>query len=303
MVDGGRGNDTLLGGQGDDQLDGNVGNDKLDGGAGADYLVGGKGDDRMEGGSGFDTYVIDAGDGNDVIVDADGLGEIVFEGKTLTGAGTMKDGKYVSPDSKISYSFAGDLTEGGVLTIATESSSIRVINFKNGALGISLAEGAAGDVSANEPVGISGQAYSRVKRPVTSADNLIGAGQPAIPVDGAGDSPATGESASAPKLASMTSSAAHRQSAPGMDGGAYADLFVDPLVTLPLVTGENVNQAISTHYSITPKASSKIASHGLPVAGNVTFLEPGSLTNEGISARHIEYALMDFHDAINIGTG
>ena len=35
---------------------------------------------------------------------------------------------------------------------------------------------------------------------------------------------------------------------------------------------------------------------------NATFLDPAYMANEGISARHIEYALMDFHDAINIGT-
>ncbi len=307
MIDGGRGNDTLLGGQGDDQIDGSLGNDKLDGGAGADYLIGGKGDDRMEGGNGLDSYVIDADDGNDVIVDADGLGEIVFEGQALTGAGAMKDGKFVSPDDKISYSFAGDMEEGGVLTIATDTSNIKVVNFKNGQLGISLIALAANDGSP-EPLGLTGQPFTRATRPVsaaTVAGNLgatRGTIEPAPPLDGSvaasvGNAPdaALGDHASG-------SSPSESNAAASLDDSAYGELFSDPLASLPMVTGENVYQAINTHHSLTPKTRSAAAINTLPAPGNVSFLDPTFMANEGISARHIEYALMDFHDAINIGS-
>jgi len=296
MIDGGRGDDTLLGGRGDDQIDGGLGNDKLDGGAGADYLVGGKGDDRMEGGNGFDTYVIDAGDGNDVVVDADGLGEIIFDGQKLTGVGALQDGKYLSADGKVGYSFAGDLTEGGVLTIATESSSIRVVNFKNGALGITLSEGAANIDGNIEFPALTGPFTGATNRPVDTVTGHLDIGSGKIE-----PAPAGGEPGGALSFAVSGTSSSQPQAAATLDGGAYGDLFSDPLASLPLVTGDNVNQAIDTHYSLTSKAANKVAGNTLPAPGNVTFLDPGFMANEGISARHIEYALMDFHDAMNIG--
>jgi Ca2+-binding RTX toxin-like protein len=96
---GGAGHDLLVGGRGNDWLYGDtaasgntdvVGNDTLYGGSGTDVLVGGggndvldggTGNDTLDGGAGFDTYRIQVGtnsDGDDTIIDADGLGEIVF---------------------------------------------------------------------------------------------------------------------------------------------------------------------------------------------------------------------------------
>ena len=63
-IDGGDGNDELLGGRGDDTIGGGAGNDTivgyggddtLDGGAGNDTMTGSNGDDRLVGGSGTDT--------------------------------------------------------------------------------------------------------------------------------------------------------------------------------------------------------------------------------------------------------
>ena len=65
----------------DDELYGGSGNDWLFGEFGEDRLVGGSGDDLLTGGAGNDTYVINAGDGVDTIVDNYGGGEtntIVF---------------------------------------------------------------------------------------------------------------------------------------------------------------------------------------------------------------------------------
>ncbi len=63
------GNDTLLGNSGNDRLYGDDGNDTLKGYAGNDTLVGGTGNDRLEGGVGSDTYLFNAGDGQDVILE------------------------------------------------------------------------------------------------------------------------------------------------------------------------------------------------------------------------------------------
>jgi Ca2+-binding RTX toxin-like protein len=74
-IDGGQGNDTLVGDSkantfrgfgGNDVLSGGLGNDALDGGAGNDRLDGGEGDDVLIGGGGAD--VLSGGRGNDVFV-------------------------------------------------------------------------------------------------------------------------------------------------------------------------------------------------------------------------------------------
>ena len=143
-VQGGIGSDTLVGGLGDDEIEGGLGNDIIRAGVGDDVITGGRGDDRMDGGEGFDTYVIDANDGNDVILDSDGLGEVIYAGATLTGSATASGGKYVSADGKITYSFAGDIEEGGVLTITTEGGRIKIRDFRNGMLGITLGDGSPG---------------------------------------------------------------------------------------------------------------------------------------------------------------
>jgi Ca2+-binding RTX toxin-like protein len=65
-LNGGAGNDTLLGGDGNDYLYGGEGNDTLNGGAGNDTLNGGAGDDSLDGSVGNDTLL--GGDGNDILV-------------------------------------------------------------------------------------------------------------------------------------------------------------------------------------------------------------------------------------------
>lgn len=64
---GGEGNDTLTGAGGDDYLIAGSGNDILKAGAGADVLISGAGDDVMQGGLGNDVYIVNRGDGKDVI--------------------------------------------------------------------------------------------------------------------------------------------------------------------------------------------------------------------------------------------
>lgn len=52
---GGGGNDTIKGGVGNDSLNGGTGNDVLNGEAGDDLLIGGAGDDSLNGGAGADS--------------------------------------------------------------------------------------------------------------------------------------------------------------------------------------------------------------------------------------------------------
>src|SRR3712207_7621788 len=53
-LDGGRGDDVLIGGGGNDRLSGRQGDDDLRGGIGNDLILGGGGNDRLDGGGGLD---------------------------------------------------------------------------------------------------------------------------------------------------------------------------------------------------------------------------------------------------------
>ncbi|MBG9389182.1 calcium-binding protein [Caenimonas aquaedulcis] len=70
---GGSGDDTVNGGAGNDTLSGLAGDDTLLGGGGTDRLIGGAGTDILDGGDGNDTYVLGAGDGDDLIIQNDTL--------------------------------------------------------------------------------------------------------------------------------------------------------------------------------------------------------------------------------------
>jgi Ca2+-binding RTX toxin-like protein len=65
MMNGGAGNDTILGSLGGDSLAGNEGNDAINGLAGNDSITGSAGDDILAGGIGDDT--LDGGDGEDFL--------------------------------------------------------------------------------------------------------------------------------------------------------------------------------------------------------------------------------------------
>lgn len=69
LLMGDAGNDTLDGGTGDDTLIGGIGNDKLIGSDGNDHLIGGAGTDTLVGNSGTDTFEFHDGFGHDLITD------------------------------------------------------------------------------------------------------------------------------------------------------------------------------------------------------------------------------------------
>ncbi len=88
-IDGGNGDDNLVGGAGAVTLLGGNGNDTLAGGSGAETLVGGDGSDSIDGnggndvgvlGNGNDTFVWDPGDGSDIVEGQSGTDTMLFNG-------------------------------------------------------------------------------------------------------------------------------------------------------------------------------------------------------------------------------
>jgi len=88
-IDGGNGNDRLVGGAGAVTLRGGNGDDALFGGAGVETLIGGNGDDSIDGnkgndvgllGNGNDTFVWDPGDGSDTVEGQNGTDTMLFNG-------------------------------------------------------------------------------------------------------------------------------------------------------------------------------------------------------------------------------
>lgn len=78
-INGGEGNDLLIGNNGNDIINGDAGNDRIEGGNGHDTLDGGDGDDKIFG-----------EDGNDIIYAGDGVQDFVYSGNgndTVYGEG------------------------------------------------------------------------------------------------------------------------------------------------------------------------------------------------------------------------
>ena len=84
------GADTVEGGSGDDELLGDYGRDTIRGGDGDDTLIGGAGADRMEGGAGNDTYRLD--NNSDQAVEAPGGGtDAVYSSTSRTLAANIEN--------------------------------------------------------------------------------------------------------------------------------------------------------------------------------------------------------------------
>ena len=75
---GGKGYDLIYGGFGNDLLDGDVGDDVLHGDAGSDTLSGGPGADLLSGGPGNDLYLYRPGDGDDQVLDREGVNRLLL---------------------------------------------------------------------------------------------------------------------------------------------------------------------------------------------------------------------------------
>lgn len=149
IINGGSKNDYLSGGEDNDTIEGYAGDDKLKGGNGDDMLTGGKGDDTLIGGIGFDTYKFTTDDlastpTDDVIIDEDGQGKILFNDLDISGTGigfdTIRDaslGTWETSDGKFRISWR-DAEKTLVIFYKANGSRIIVQNWKNGDLGITL---------------------------------------------------------------------------------------------------------------------------------------------------------------------
>jgi len=174
VIFGGESGDEIAGGLRADRLYGDAGNDLLRGGGGDDYLEGGRGDDglvggpgsdRLVGGSGTDLYVWNAGDGTDVISDSDGVGRIIYQGRTLTGGALQSPGVFVD-------------SEGSRYVLIENSSSRRLLidgtlsveNFSDGVLGIHLATG-EGPHDPSPPSSAASRVYVNGAIPVNGASS------------------------------------------------------------------------------------------------------------------------------------
>ncbi len=139
-LEGGDGRDQLTGGSELDYLRGGEGIDTLDGGAGDDLLTGGTGNDTLKGGAGSDSYILSTGDGDDIVDDSDGAGEIRIGATKLIGGNSLAPGLWQqSINGKgVLYSFAPGPDGRGDLLIQSTVGATTVRHFKSGELGIVL---------------------------------------------------------------------------------------------------------------------------------------------------------------------
>ena len=132
---GGGGNDTIYGSGGDDHIYGDADDDHLYGDAGADTLTGGEGIDTLDGGSGNDTYVLDALDGADIVVEAeDGGTDTVKSSMTYTLGANVEN-----------LTLTGNATHGTGNNLANIIIGNAEDNFLDGAGGADTLEGGGGD--------------------------------------------------------------------------------------------------------------------------------------------------------------
>jgi len=150
-VNGGGGDDLIIGNAlgnllegaaGNDKLYGLDGNDRLDGGRGDDDLIGGLGQDVMTGGRGKDTFYVGHGGDVDLITDFRDYGDQVVFANTIDSLGievsenSLKiyegdiapENLYVTisgiPDDAFYTANAEGVTMGGVITTGSGSDSI-----------------------------------------------------------------------------------------------------------------------------------------------------------------------------------
>ncbi|MYD77993.1 MAG: calcium-binding protein, partial [Gammaproteobacteria bacterium] len=132
LLDGGWGDDVLLGNEGNDTLRGRYGDDRLEGGSGHDTLIGGAGDDVLDGGLGNDWLA--GGIGDDVLRGSGGSDKFVFSG--LFGTDTIKD--FTDDDlidlSALNMSFDEVMEnarqDGSEVRLELESGTIVLENFE-----------------------------------------------------------------------------------------------------------------------------------------------------------------------------
>lgn len=119
VMTGGNGNDFIYAGFGDDRLFGGNGDDELDGGAGDDQLSGGRGNDLLTTGAGADLIIVGRGNGEDVVSDFD----TVFDSIQLNDGVKLKQSKVVDYD--------GDGTDDLTLTFSNGGGSLVLLGVSD----------------------------------------------------------------------------------------------------------------------------------------------------------------------------
>lgn len=128
----GDGIDTIKGFTGNDTLKANAGQDTLIGLSGNDTLIGGTGNDVLDGGDGFDTYLWNAGEGHDKVIDVDSNGRFLINGRGVGVLIQQSLTSWSSVDGKVT------LTQGAnwVLNIEGGGSLNLGASFNDGDYGI-----------------------------------------------------------------------------------------------------------------------------------------------------------------------
>jgi len=109
-LNGGAGNDTLIGGGGNDTLNGGDGDDTLFGGGGDDTVIGGKGTDTAFLGAGNDTFIWFPGDGSDVVDGGAGFDTLDFRGANISENITISANGSGALFSRVAGTVTEDLT-------------------------------------------------------------------------------------------------------------------------------------------------------------------------------------------------
>ena len=147
----------FFGGEGADNPAASAVEDHLYGGGGDDTLNGQEGNDYLEGGSGSDTYTINPGNGFDTVFDADGLGAIRFGSVTAEGRSGVADGKnwmkvgnsWLDMDNDLVYLLTTEANGAQDLLVSlvgSDSARVKVKNWREGDLGITLGGNAQPDL-------------------------------------------------------------------------------------------------------------------------------------------------------------
>jgi Ca2+-binding RTX toxin-like protein len=141
VFEGGAGNDLIYGDRGNDILRGNAGDDRLYGGIGDDRLEGGPGNDWLSGGFGADT--IDGGEGSDY-VRGDGTVDHIYD-TGLVGTDTLSFATGVTPG------FSAETNPTGAANFPPEGGE-RGIWLRLGEGGFNSPDGEASDGGGNDAV-------------------------------------------------------------------------------------------------------------------------------------------------------
>lgn len=147
----------FFGGENPDNPAASAVEDHLYGGGGDDTLKGREGNDYLEGGAGSDTYIVNPGDGMDTVLDIDGIGAIQFGAVIAQGRSGVTDGKdwikigdtWMDQRNDLVYLLAAQDNGSNDLFVsytgAAGSARVRIKNWSDGKLGITLGDNAPTD--------------------------------------------------------------------------------------------------------------------------------------------------------------